>query len=155
MCRYIRHGYITNKKDADALQQFFSPSRVSGGLERDEIRLCITLFPIRAQQKELHEELHSVWISQADLRRNILLVQLMLSSSTQDEPLPHEKLVALMEKIDAQMPPEPDVMTRFPTFSPPMLPDELRGEEPMTRERFRRGIRIFLETALKAPPKEL
>lgn len=47
---YYRTKFKLGHREEEALHMFFSPGRVVAGLTESEVRLCISLYPIRKQQ---------------------------------------------------------------------------------------------------------
>lgn len=57
---YKDSGAVKTPADEEALHMFFSPRRVSPGMTAGEVRVCISLYPLRRQQIEYQRRTEGV-----------------------------------------------------------------------------------------------
>lgn len=131
--------FRVNPKAGDYLHMFFSSDRVPVGLTDKEVGICIRLYPYRQRMIERYNAAEDAKLEKyleplpsPTFDDELSLIAAGVSNTTSEARNQLEHLWQMFEHL-----------RRHPFRELP-LPSELRPGAVMTRERFRRGVRLFI-----------
>ncbi len=132
--------FQTNRRAQESLHMFFSPNRVPVGLTDNEVAICIRLYPYRERMiKKINAE-EDAKLEQLDLTP--YPSPTLTDALTLVEEGVHETVEEATEHLECLWRMAENL--RCHPIRILSLPSELDPAIVMTRERFRRGIRLFI-----------